>query len=143
MMEPAPLFLIIFIPVAIAVAIGIRLIAGSMDRERIREYVEGRGGKVIDTTWAPFGPGWLGGGGKERIYKVRYIDRDDNVHDAFARTNMWSGVYFTEDQIVEYAKPPIDEEEVESLEEENRRLHAEVERLKRKERERNSDAIEE
>lgn len=138
-MEYAVLLVIL---VVIGIAIGFRLLAGSMDRERIRGYVETRGGKVIETTWAPFGPGWFGGN-KERIYQVRYLDHGGNVHEAYARTSMWTGVYFTEDQITQHAKTPIDEEEVESLEEENRRLRQELERLKRKEKDKNSDAIQE
>src|SRR6516162_3058424 len=138
-MEFAVLLVIL---VVICIALGFRLLAGSMDRERIRGYVEDRGGKVIETTWAPFGPGWFGGN-KERIYQVRYLDRDGNVHEAYARTSMWTGVYFTEDQITQHAKTPIDEEEVESLEQENRRLREELARLKRKEKDKNSDAIQE
>jgi len=139
-MEFAPFFLLI--PLAIVVAIVFRLGAGSMDHNRLRSYVEERGGEVIEINWAPFGPGWFGGN-KERIYHVRYLDRDGNEHEAYAKTNMWSGVYFTEDRIVRYGKPPIDEEEVESLEEENARLRAELDRLKGKERHRDSDAIQE
>jgi hypothetical protein len=143
-MEPA-LGIIIWIGIiggVILLGIIIRLAAGYLDHERIRLYVEGRGGKVIEAHWAPFGPGWFGGG-KERIYQVRYIDHEDNVHDAYARTSMWTGVYFTEDQIVQHAKLPIDDEEVESLEEENRRLRDELARLKRREKGTNSDAIQE
>ena len=136
------LFLLLLIPAAFGAAILFRFIAGSMDHARLRDYVESRGGEIIDSSWAPFGPGWFGGT-RERIYLVRYFDRDHNEHEAYAKTNMWSGVYFTEDRIVHYARPPIDEEEVESLEDENARLRAELERLKRKERDKNSDAIQE
>jgi hypothetical protein len=142
-MMDSPISLIfLIVPIAIALAIGFRVVAGSMDRERIRAYVEQRGGRLIETTWAPFGPGWFGGG-KERIYQVRYRDHEGSIHEAYARTNMWIGVYFTEDNIVHHAKMPIDEDHVESLEEENARLRAELERLKRRERDRNSDAFEE
>jgi hypothetical protein len=134
--------IVLVILVVIGIAIAFRLFAGSMDRDRLRQYVEARGGKVIEATWAPFGPGWFGGN-KERIYQVRYLDRDNNVHEAYARTSMWTGVYFTEDHIIQHAKPPIEEEEVESLEEENARLRSELERLKRKVRDKNSDAIQE
>jgi len=48
------------IPAMVVLAIVSRLIAGSMDREWIRRYIQERGGKVLDITWAPFGPGWLG-----------------------------------------------------------------------------------
>jgi hypothetical protein len=133
---------LLVIPIVICIALAFRLLAGSMDRERIRGYVENRGGKVISATWAPFGPGWFGGN-KERIYQVRYIDHDGNVHEAYARTSMWTGVYFTEDQITQHAKTPIDEEEVESLEQENRRLREELARLKRKAKDKNSDAFQE
>jgi hypothetical protein len=139
-MEFAPFFLII--PLVIAVVIAIRIGAGSLDHHRLRSYVEERGGEVIEINWAPFGPGWFGGN-KERIYHDRYLDRDGNEHEAYAKTNMWSGVYFTEDRITRYSEPPVDKEEVESLEEENARLRAELERLKRKDRDRNSDAIQE
>jgi hypothetical protein len=138
-MEYAIFLVILFV---IGIAIAFRLFAGSMDRERIRSYVENRGGKVIEATWAPFGPGWFGGN-KERIYQVRYIDHDGNMHEAYARTSMWTGVYFTEDQITQHAKTPIDEEEVESLEQENRRLREELARLKRKAKDKNSDAFQE
>jgi hypothetical protein len=134
--------IVLVILVVIGIAIAFRLLAGSMDRERIRGYVENRGGKVIEATWAPFGPGWFGGS-KERIYQVRYLDHDGNVHEAYARTSMWTGVYFTEDQIIQHGKPPIEEEKVESLEEENARLRSELERLQRKEMDKNSDAIQE
>jgi hypothetical protein len=134
--------IVLVILVVIGIAIAFRLFAGSMDRERIRSYVENRGGKVIEATWAPFGPGWFGGN-KERIYQVRYIDHDGNMHEAYARTSMWTGVYFTEDQITQHAKTPIDEEEVESLEQENRRLREELARLKRKAKDKNSDAFQE
>jgi hypothetical protein len=134
--------IVLVILVVIGIAIAFRLFAGSMDRDRLRQYVEARGGKVIEATWAPFGPGWFGGN-KERIYQVRYLDHDNNVHEAYARTSMWTGVYFTEDHIIQHGKPPIEEEEVESLEEENARLRSELERLKRKERDKNSDAIQE
>jgi hypothetical protein len=141
-MEPGLSFVVLIPFVFIIIAIAIRVAAGSFDHNRVRQYVENRGGKVIEASWAPFGPGWFGGN-RERIYRVRYLDGDGNVHDAFAKTNMLSGVYFTEDHIVQYAKPPIDEEEVESLEEENARLRAELDKLKRKERDKGSDAIQE
>jgi hypothetical protein len=135
-------FFLLVVPIVIGVVILFRVLAGIMDRDRIRGYVETRGGKIIVATWAPFGPGWLGGN-KERIYRVRYLDHDGNVHEAYARTSMWTGVYFTEDQVIHRAKPPADEDEVELLEEENRRLRKEVERLKRKQKDKNSDAIQE
>jgi hypothetical protein len=135
------ILLLALVPAIILVVILFRVIAGSMDHARLRDYVESRGGEIIDSSWAPFGPGWFGGN-RERIYLVRYFDRDRNEHEAYAKTNMWSGVYFTEDRVVHHARR-LDEKEVESLEDENARLRAELERLKRKERDQNSDAIQE
>jgi hypothetical protein len=112
----------------IAVAIAIRVLAGGMDHDRVRQYVQSRGGRVIEANWAPFGKGWFGEKG-DRIYKVRFLDRDGNEHRAHCKTSTFSGVYFTEDQIVRYAPAPVDEHAA-SPEEENRRLREEVERLR-------------
>jgi hypothetical protein len=126
-------FILILIPVAIILAIVIRLAAGGLDHDRVRQYVEARGGRVLESNWAPFGPGWFGEK-SDRIYEVRYLDRDGNEHRAHCKTSMWTGVYFTEDTITRYAdrpQPRHSEPTPSSLEEENRRLREELERLKR------------
>jgi hypothetical protein len=140
-MEPAAIF-IVLIPLAIIVAIVIRFAAGGLDHDRVRQYVEERGGKLLTAEWAPFGPGWFGEK-SDRIYEVRYFDVDGNEHQAYAKTSMWTGVYLTEDRIVKYGKSPVDPEDVESLEEENRRLRMELARLKKNEKDKDSDAIQE
>src|SRR5436190_22999154 len=101
-MEPAAIF-VVLIPLAIIVAIVIRFAAGGLDQDRVRQYVEERGGKLITAEWAPFGPGWFGEK-SDRIYEVRYLDVDRNEHLAYAKTSMWTGVYLTEDRIVKYGK---------------------------------------
>jgi hypothetical protein len=120
---------VLIIPLFIGFAILLRVLAGGMDKGRIRDYVESRGGQMIDASWAPFGPGWFGEK-SDRIYEVRYIDREGNEHRAACKTSLWAGVYFTEDVIVRYAHRP-GERVVQSLEEENRRLREGVERLRR------------
>jgi hypothetical protein len=77
--------------VAVVVVVG-RMIAGSLDRDRIREYVEERGGKIIAIVWNPLGPGWYG---HERIYDVRYKTRHGEIQTATCKTGMFSGVYWT------------------------------------------------
>ena len=121
----------ILIPVFIVLAIVIRLAAGGLDHDRIKRYVEERGGTVLDSNWSPFGPGWFGEK-SDRIYGVRYLDQDGNEHEAHCKTSIWSGVYFTQDQIVKYAdRPAPDTAQSESaLEAENRRLREELERLR-------------
>jgi hypothetical protein len=116
----------IIVAVVIVVLILLRLTKGGMDRGRINSYIEAHGGRLIDASWRPFGPGWLGKH-YDRIYKVRYLDKDGNHHHAYCKTSGWSGVYFTDDNIDQYAKAPEDQR---SLEEENRRLHEELERLR-------------
>ena len=84
---------------------------------------------MIEANWEPFGPGWFGEQEGNRIYAVRYLDRDGNEHEAHCKTSMWTGVYFTEDRIVKHAGRADGQQS--SLEEENRRLREEVERLRR------------
>jgi hypothetical protein len=119
---PLLLFLAIFV---------IWLIARGMDTDRVKEYIEARGGKLLEKHWAPFGKGWFGEK-SDRIYEVRYLDKNGNEHQASCKTSLWSGVYWTEDTIVKYARrAEEDSPSVASLEEENRRLRQENERLRR------------
>jgi len=106
----------------------VRLAAGGLDHDRVRRYVEERGGQVLESMWSPFGPGWFSES-KDRIYGVRYVDADGNEHEAYCKTSLWGGVYFTEDRIVRPARQSGPEQE--SLEAENRRLRQELEQLKR------------
>ena len=102
-----------------------------MDRRRVREYIESHGGRLLEARWRPFGLGWFGEK-SDRIYEVRYLDNNGNEHEAHCKTSLWTGVYLTEDTIVRRAKPPVETvEKTESLEEENRRLREELERMKR------------
>ena len=114
----------------IVLIVFIRLIAGSVDHDRVDQYIAERGGRVIHKQWNPFGKGWFGSE-NERIYEIRYLDKDGNVHQATCKTSMLSGVYFTEDQIVNYAqKNKITDRQTE-LEHENKRLKQQIEELKR------------
>src|SRR5689334_17218889 len=108
-----------------------RLMAGGMDRSRVRQYVESRGGQLLSTSWSPFGPGWFGEK-SDRIYSVRYLDAGGNEHDAHCKTSMTTGVYFTEDRIVAASAPKrsdaSNDRSASDLAAENRRLRAELER---------------
>ena len=86
-----PVWLLVGIPCVIL----LRVIADRMDRERIREYLEAKGGKVLDITWEPFGPGWFGSE-SERIYEVTFRMRKGAVLKATCKTSLFSGVYWTE-----------------------------------------------
>lgn len=126
---PAAIFAVIVLGVMF------RMFAGWMDRDRIESYVRAHGGRIVSMDWAPFGPGWFGEK-SDRIYHVRYRDRDERVHEAHCKTSFTTGVYFTEDRIIGDARivtpaPTVSASEIERLAEENLRLREEVERLRR------------
>ena len=121
-MEPVLLILL-----AVGLAIGLRLVAGAMDSDRIESYMKQNGWTVIDRNWEPFGPGWFGTK-NSRIYRVVYRDRDGDVREAHVKTSILSGVYLTEDRILERAEPP-EPDRMTALETENERLRAKLRRL--------------
>lgn len=84
----------------IIAAVGGRLVAHSLDRKRIDAYASEQGWTLMSCTWKLLGPGWFGSRGT-RIYSITYTDREGRTHQAFARTSVMSGVYLTEDRIVE------------------------------------------
>ncbi|WP_269522758.1 hypothetical protein [Coraliomargarita parva] len=103
MPEAFPLFIIGFIILAIVV----RLLAGSFDGGRVKDYIENTlDGELIDQSWDPLGPGWFGEK-NDRIYEIVYRDRDGAVHRAHVKTSMLSGVYLTQDRIIEHARTPV------------------------------------
>lgn len=93
-----PALAVFFVFVMIIVAIGAWFLQFSMDRERIKAYLEQRQGRVISINWAPFGKGWFGEK-NDRIYEVVYYDKTGNQHFATCKTSLWSGVYWTDDRI--------------------------------------------
>ena len=111
----------------LALVLLLRLVAGQMDRGRIDEYIQSQGGRVLEQRWTPFGTGWFGDRDM-RIYTVRYVDREGNVHDATCKTSMFSGVYFTEDAVS--GPGPGRGSAMQSLAQENQRLREELERVK-------------
>lgn len=102
-----------------------------VDKGRIKDHIERRGGLLIHARLRIFGPGWFGEK-NARIYEVLYTDENGDKHKAYCKTSMLAGVYFTEDRIVRYAERPATETDTtQSLAEENQRLREELERLRR------------
>ena len=124
-MDVNPVTIIIIV---VIVALLIRVVAGMMDGGRIEDHFNEDGKEFISKEWAPLGKGWLGDS-SDRIYLVRYKDKDGHTHEAYCKTSMFSGVYTTEDKIVEYNKNAITG--VKDLEAENLKLKEEIERLKK------------
>ncbi len=85
---------VLFVLVMILIRFGL----GSSDKTRIASDVEGKGGRVVSISWAPFGHGWFGEK-NDRIYEVVYYDADGRQHFATAKTNMISGVFWHEDAV--------------------------------------------
>ena len=123
-MEVAAIFIVV-----IGAVVLLRLAAGQMDGGRIDEYIRSEGGHILERHWTPFGRGWFGDRDM-RIYEVRYVDREGNVHDATCKTSMWGGVYFTEDTVSGGVRGAGKDSAAQTLLEENRRLREELERLK-------------
>lgn len=123
-----------FIGLALIVAFVIfRLFAGSLDTGRIEDYLEDRGCELVDKSWDPLGPGCFGEK-DSRIYDIFYRDEHGNLHRASVKTSMLSGVYLTNDEIVEHADVPEDSEDpedpaLESVLEENEKLKARIREL--------------
>ena len=102
---------VIFLGVTFAIVS--RVIAGSFDGDRVEQYIRDMGCELMDKSWDPFGPGWFGEK-DARIYQVVYRDREGRVHRAHVKTSMMSGVYLTNDEIVEDApKRSVEEEKAE------------------------------
>lgn len=114
----------------VIVAILIRLIAGTIDTERIESYVRNQGWILLDKSWDPFGPGWFGEK-DARIYQIVYKDSHGDVHKAHVKTSMFSGVYLTNDQIVEHAtrEMRVDTRLIDDLRAENERLRKRIREL--------------
>jgi len=89
----------------IVLAILIRVAAGSFDGDRVEQYIRSMGGTLIDKSWDPFGPGWFGEK-ESRIYQIVYRDRAGYIHRAHVKTSTFSGVYLTNDHIVQNPQPP-------------------------------------
>lgn len=101
-----------FVPILflmILIVVVVRLVSGSFDGERVEQYICDMGCELIDKSWDPFGPGCFVEK-DSRIYQIVYRDQDGRVHQAHVKTSMMSGVYLTNDRIVE-DKPKLSVEE--------------------------------
>lgn len=124
---------VLLVVAIIGVAIFFRLMAGSLDKERIEQYLRSRGYEPLEITWEPFGRGFWGEK-NDRIYFVRYRDAEGNLCRAWCKTNLWGGVYLSDDdpppsKRSRHSSPKFSAETL--LQKENQKLREEIERLKR------------
>lgn len=109
--------------------VGVWVFIISLDKARVRKYLENNGHTAITVRWKLFGHGWLSEASKEgggnRIYEVEYRDIYGNTHQVWAKTAMLSGVFLSKDRITAHAtvgRPMTAEEKVAVLEEELRKM---------------------
>jgi hypothetical protein len=153
-----PFFFLPIFALMLGLALAMWFVKRGLDRDRIRTYIEQRGGKILSIRWTPFGKGWFGEK-SDRIYEVVYRDHAGNEHFATCKTSMWTGVYWTEDRVTHRAADWHDpvapgdsgpepfltdhaDAEAVGMFEEMRRLREENARLKRELGRRNADADE-
>lgn len=116
----------------LAIAIGIRLWVGSLDTGRIEAYVKRQGWTLEDRSWDPLGPGCLGER-DSRIYLIVFRDQEGNLRRANVKTSWLSGVYLTQDEIIE--RPPVPPRaglKGEDLDAENERLRKRAETFEKR-----------
>ena len=96
----------LFLALIAAAALGIRLLIEVLNHNRIKAYLAGQGAQTLSITWHPFGTGWFGEKDSV-IYRVRYRDREGSTHDAVCKTGLFSGVFFSNDIIINRAHRPV------------------------------------
>lgn len=106
------------------------------DRDRVKAHIEERGGQLLSMKWTLDAPQFLFSRDvNARIYSVRFIDSGGETRQATCQTNWMSGVYLTEEALVNLDnRTPLKTEEiprnVKSLEAELERLRLENAALK-------------
>jgi hypothetical protein len=85
-----------FICLAMALAVGLRILADRLDRSRIRKEIAASGGEVLDIRWSPFGRGWFGER-SNRIYEVTYRTTNGKTLTATCKTSLFTGIFWLGD----------------------------------------------
>lgn len=95
-----------WIILAVGAAITIRIVMHFVDKNRIHQEVEAKGGKVVSIAWNPFGPGWFFEK-NERHYTVTYTDPSGATKIAACKTSLFTGVYWSEPPETEEPRPRL------------------------------------
>jgi hypothetical protein len=91
---------------ALFIALAIRVTMHFVDKSRIKDEIEAKGGRVLSITWNPFGRGWFFEKG-ERHYAVTYSDRSGATISTGCKTSLFTGVYWAEGPRTEESPPRI------------------------------------
>jgi uncharacterized OB-fold protein len=76
-------------------ALAFRVVMHFVDKNRIKDEVEGKLGRIVSIHWNPFGRGWFFEKG-ERHYDVTYVDRSGQTVSTGCKTSLFTGVYWAE-----------------------------------------------
>lgn len=91
---------------AMVAGLGIRVIMHFVDKNRIRNEVETKGGRILSIRWSPFARGWFFEK-NERHYTVAYIDRSGATETVTCKTSLFTGIYWAEGPKLEEPKPRL------------------------------------
>lgn len=119
----------IWIVLGLAVGLGIRIVAGILDKQRIEAEIVAKGGQIVSIRWTPFAKGWLGSK-NERLYEVVWTDKAEVRHCATVKTAMLAGNYFADSVTTRRSSPDVVQSDT-SLMTKNQQLQQEVDRLRR------------
>jgi uncharacterized OB-fold protein len=84
----------------------VRIAMHFVDKNRIKDEVETKLGRVVSITWNPFGRGWFFERG-ERHYDVTYVDRSGATISTSCKTSYYTGVYWAEGPRISEAPPRL------------------------------------
>jgi ribosomal protein S27AE len=89
--------------IGLLAAIAIRVAMHFIDKNRIKDEVESKLGRVVSIAWNPFGRGWFFEK-NERHYDVTYVDRSGATVSTTCKTSLFTGVYWADG--AKSAEPP-------------------------------------
>ena len=90
----------------LAIVIGFRIILHFVDKNRIKDEIGARGGRVVSIAWNPFARGWFFEK-NERHYDVTYTDRSGTTVSTTCKTSFFTGVYWSEGPTLPEPPPRI------------------------------------
>ena len=91
---------------ALLIGLAIRVVMHFVDKSRIKDEFESKGGRVLSIAWNPFARGWFFEK-NERHYVVHYADRSGQTVSTMCKTSLFTGVYWADEPLLEQSTPRI------------------------------------
>jgi double zinc ribbon protein len=92
--------------IAISIALLVRVAMHFIDKNRIKDEVESKGGRIVSISWNPFARGWFFEK-NERHYAVTYLDGSGATVSTTCKTSLFTGVYWAEGPTLQKEPAPI------------------------------------